>query len=216
MKFAIHFFLLLCLILCGSCSNKQKKFQPEATNDHEVAIIGSADGPTEIVIGEDSYKEDRDTVIYEIPQCRLWYTKGLSEADKGKEIRMWTERKEYWKDVQVINVFVANPTDAPINFGRHWNIYIWNGEKWVCPELKVSYIAWEDDLFVQHRGMLLYCFRFPVGEYYHLPKGKYRLTKTFKTNDKEITLTANFNIHDADIIQVKPLGKNGGGRVESK
>ena len=47
-------------------------------------------------------------------------------------------------------------------------------------------------------------------------KGKYRLTKTFKTNDKEITLTANFNIHDADIIQVKPLGKNGGGRVESK
>ena len=123
MKFAIHFFLLLCLILCGSCSNKQKKFQPEATNDHEVAIIGSADGPTEIVIGEDSYKQDRDTVIYEIPQCKLWYTKGLSEADKGKEIRMWTERKEYWKDVQVINVFVANPTDAPINFGRHWNIY---------------------------------------------------------------------------------------------
>lgn len=95
MKFAIQFFLLLCLLLCGSCSNKQKEFQPKATNDHKIAIIGSANGSTEIVISEDSCKQDKDTVIYEIPQCLLWYTKALSEANKGKEIRMWTEHEGY-------------------------------------------------------------------------------------------------------------------------
>lgn len=203
--------IILIIALCTSivsCTNKQKQ---------QNTIIGGADGTTEITIAKDNNnKQDRDTVIYEIPQCELWYTKELSEVDKGKEIRMWTERKEYWEDVQAINVFVANPTDAPINFGRHWNIYIWNGEEWVCPELKVSYIAWEDDLFVQHRGMLLYCFRFPVGEYYHLPKGKYRLTKTFQTNNEDITLTADFNIYDTDVVPVKSLGTNGGGIVESK
>lgn len=215
MKFAIHFFLLLCLILCGSCSNKQKKFQPEATNDHEVAIIGSADGPTEIVIGEDSYKQDRDTVIYEIPQCRLWYTKGLSEADKGKEIRMWTERKEYWKDVQVINVFVANPTDVWWNFGRDWSLSVWNGTDWVTPAFKQS-LSWTDDAFGIDKAPLFYCFRFPVGEYYHLPKGKYRLAKRFRANGKNLTLTADFSIYDTDIVPVKPLEITGGGRVESK
>lgn len=203
---AIILITALCTSIVG-CTNKQKQ---------QNTIIGGADSPTGIAITEDSSKQDRDTIIYEIPQCQLWYTEELSEADKDGEIRMWTERKEYWEDVQVINVFVSNPTDIPINFGRRWNIYIWNGKEWACPELKVSYIAWEDDLFVQHRGMLLYCFRLPVGEYYHLPKGKYRLTKTFHANNKEMTLTADFNIYDADIVPVKSFEKNGSGRVESK
>lgn len=202
--------IILIVAFCTSivsCANQQKQ---------QNTIIGGADSPTGIVITEDSSKQDRDTMTYEIPQCQLWYTEELSETDKDGEIRMWTERKEYWEDVQVINVFVSNPTDIPISFGRRWNIYIWNGEEWACPELKVSYIAWEDDLFIQHRGMLLYCFRFPVGEYYHLPKGKYRLTKTFHANNKEMTLTADFNIYDADIVPVKSFEKNGSGRVESK
>lgn len=203
---AIILITALCTSIVG-CTNKQKQ---------QNTIIGGADSPTGIAITEDSSKQDRDTITYEIPQCQLWYTEELSEADKDGEIRMWTERKEYWEDVQVINVFVSNPTDIPINFGRCWNIYIWNGKEWACPELKVSYIAWEDDLFVQHRGMLLYCFRLPVGEYYHLPKGKYRLTKTFHANNKEMTLTADFNIYDADIVPVKSFEKNGSGRVESK
>lgn len=203
---AIILITALCTSIVG-CTNKQKQ---------QNTIIGGADSPTGIAITEDRSKQDRDTMTYEIPQCQLWYTEELSEADKDGEIRMWTERKEYWEDVQVINVFVSNPTDIPINFGRRWNNYIWNGKEWACPELKVSYIAWEDDLFVQHRGMLLYCFRFPVGEYYHLPKGKYRLTKTFHANNKEMTLTADFNIYDADIVPVKSFEKNGSGRVESK
>ncbi|MFR3329842.1 MAG: immunoglobulin-like domain-containing protein [Odoribacter splanchnicus] len=206
MKFAIQIFLLLCLLLCGSCLNKQKKFQPEATNDHKVAIIGSADGSTEIVIGEDSCKQDRDTAIYEIPQCLLWYTKELSETNKGKEIRMWTERKEYWEDVQVINVFVSNPTDSILSFGRAWKLLVWNGADWVKPMSKQS-LFWNEDAFSIERSKMLYCFRFPVGEYYHLPKGKYRLTKKFWANEKKLTLTADFNIYDTDTAPVKSLEK---------
>lgn len=204
MKFATYFSLLLCLILCGSCSNQQKKFQPEATNDHEVAIIGSAGGSTEIVIGEDRCKPDRDTVIYEIPRCRLWYTKELSEADKGKEIRMWTEYEQYWEDVRVINVFVANPTDVWWNFGRDWSLSVWSGTDWVKPAFKRS-LSWTDDAFGIDKAPLFYCFRFPVGEYYHLPKGKYRLAKRFGANGKTLTLTADFSIYDTKAVPVKPL-----------
>ena len=32
---------------------------------------------------------------------------------------------------------------------------------------------------------LLYCFRFPIGEYYHLPKGKYRISKSFSLQEKD-------------------------------
>lgn len=198
---------MLCNCLILGCTNKQERRN---------TIIGGADGTAEIVIAEKSGKQDRDTVTYEIPQCRLWYTEELPEAGNDKEIRMRTERESYWEDVQVIDVFVTNPTDIPINFGRRWHIYVWNGEEWVYPELKVSHLMWEDDLFVQHRGMLLYCFRFPVGEYYHLPKGKYRLVKTFWANKKEITLVADFDIYSPEVVPVKSLGTNGGGRVESK
>ncbi len=201
--------VILIIALCTSivsCTNKQKQ---------QNTIIGGADDTTEIVITEDSSKQDRDTVIYEIPQCRLWYTKELSEADKGEEIRMWTERKEYWEDVQVINVFVVNPTDVWWNFGRDWSLYVWNGTDWAKPVFKQS-LSWTDDAFGIDKAPLLYCFRFPVGEYYHLPKGKYRLAKRFMANGKKLTLTTDFNICDTDVVPVKSLGTNGGGRVESK
>lgn len=86
MKFAIQIFLFPCLLLCGSCSNKQKKFQPEATSDNTVAIIGSSDGSTNIVI-EESHKIDKDTVIFESPNFNLWYTKDLPDKYKIKDFR---------------------------------------------------------------------------------------------------------------------------------
>jgi len=61
-----------------------------------------------------------------------------------------------------------------------------------------------------------YCFRFPVGEYYHLPKGKYRLAKRFMANGKILTLTADFSIYDTDVMPIKSLETNESGRVESK
>lgn len=180
--------IILIIALCTSivsCTNKQKQ---------QNTIIGGADGTTEITIAEDSNKQDRDTVIYEIPQCRLWYTEELSEADKGKEIRMWTERKEYWENVQVVNVFVANPTTTPLMFGRSWFVYRWNGKEWVTPEWKITGSSWEDDAFSKNKAPLLYCFRFPVGRYYHLPKGKYRISKSFHVRNKKMELKAEFEI----------------------
>ena len=77
-------------------------------------------------------------------------------------------------------------------------------------------LSWTDDAFGIDKAPLFYCFRFPVGEYYHLPKGKYRLAKRFRANGKNLTLTADFSIYDTDIVPVKPLEITGGGRVESK
>lgn len=108
MKAKIIILGMLCNFLILGCTNKQERRN---------MIIGGADGTTEIVIAEKSDEQDRDTVTYEIPQCRLWYTEELSEAGNDKEIRMRTERESYWEDVQVIDVFVTNPTDIPINFG---------------------------------------------------------------------------------------------------
>lgn len=44
------------------------------------------------------------------------------------------------------------------------------------------------------KGMLLHCFRFPVGSYYHLPKGKYRVCKSFYARKEEMELSAEFEI----------------------
>lgn len=44
------------------------------------------------------------------------------------------------------------------------------------------------------KGMLLHCFRFPVGSYYHLPKGKYRVSKSFYARKEEMELSAEFEI----------------------
>lgn len=182
--------IILIIAFCTSivsCTNKQKQ---------QNTIIGGADGTTEIVIAEDSSKQDGDTVIYEIPQCELWYTKELSEANKGKEICMWTERKEYWKDVQVVNVFVSNPTNNILSFGRSWALLVWNGKEWVIPQVKNTDLSWQDDLFISKNAPLLYCFRFPVGEYYHLPKGKYCILKTFWQygSGNKVDLKAEFEI----------------------
>lgn len=138
---------------------------------------------------------DQDTIIYEMPQCALVYTQKLKA--KGSEIKMWTESKNYWENIQVINVFVENPTNTPLFFGREWYIYRWNGKSWELPKQKSSDIlVWNSDAFMIKKAPLLYCFRFPVGELYYLPKGKYRITKSFWQNKKEIELIANFNIPD--------------------
>ena len=60
--------------------------------------------------------------------------------------------------------------------------------------MKVSCMIWPDDEFIMHKGMLLHCFRFPVGKYYHLPKGKYRISKPFGLAGKSIELNTEFEI----------------------
>lgn len=193
MKFTIQIFLFPCLLLCGSCSNKQKKFQPEATSDNTVAIIGSSDGYINIVI-EKRHKIDKDTVIFESPNFNLWYTKELPDKYKNQGFQMWTESEAYWGNMTVINVFVTNPTNEEFWIGRDWSLHIWNGEQWCIPQEKFE-LNVKADAFCKKKAPLLYCFRFPIGKYYHLPKGKYRISKSFSLQEKEeINLYAEFEI----------------------
>lgn len=176
--------------VCLSCTNKRQQFQPEATPDKESAIIGGSDTVTSIQV----VSADKDTVIYyDTPECYLWYVEDLPDKYKDKPVSMWTERPVYGENVQVINVFVANPTSISLTYGRDWVVEQWNGEKWVMAKTKGD-IAWYDDGFNKQKAPLLYCFRFPVSRYYHLPKGKYRIHKSFHAKREDMELSAEFEI----------------------
>ena len=185
----IILFAMLSSVVCLSCTNKRQQFQPEATADKELAIIGGGDTATSIQV----VSADKDTIIYDTPECCLWYVKDLPDEYKDKPISMWTERPVYWENVQVVNVFVANPTSVSLMYGRGWDLEQWNGEKWVRAKMKGD-IVWFDDGFNKQKAPLLYCFRFPVGRYYHLSKGKYRICKSFFAKRDNITLNAEFEI----------------------
>ena len=99
------------LILLAACVNKPGQPVQEATS---TAVIGGADSMTSIVVA-DTCASFQDTVTYELRQCQLWYTKDLPEEYNG-ETRLWTEYEVYTENVPVINVFVSNPTDIPLEF----------------------------------------------------------------------------------------------------
>ena len=181
MRITVLFFAA-CLGVFGCAGDGQK----------ESSVIGGADAATTIVVSDEA-DADGDTVRYELPQCCLWYTEALPEKYMKKSVCIWTEYPYYWEDVQVINVFVANPTATPLSFGRGWSLLRWDGERWSQPEFKRD-LSWQDDAFGVDRAPLLYCFRFPVGEYYRLTVGKYRLLKTFWQANKRIELTSEFEV----------------------
>lgn len=185
----IILFAMLSSAVCLSCTNKRQQFQPEATPDKELAIIGGKDTVTSIEIA----MVDKDTIVYDTPECYLWYVEDLPDEYKDKPVSMWTEHPIYWENVYAINVFVANPTSVSLMYGRGWILEQWNGKEWVMAKTKGD-ISWFDDGFNKQKAPLLYCFRFPVGWYYHLPKGKYRIKKSFNAQRKEIKLNAEFEI----------------------
>lgn len=154
-KITILLSVLACLI--GGCANRQNNHDKQGESEN--LRIGGADSTTQLSV-TDNLEMDSDTLIYELPQCQLWKTEELLAEYKGKPIEMWTEYKTYREDVAVINVFVTNPTDIPLDFGRRWNLYVWKDEKYDTPELKVPYLMWEEDLFISKEAPLLYCFRF--------------------------------------------------------
>lgn len=138
---------------------------------------------------------NRDTAIYEMPGYSLWYTCKLPAKYMAGGSRMWTEHETYQKSVNAVNVFVANTSDTTLTFGRKWSLYFWNGREWTGPETRGGMIIWEDDLAISDEAPLLYCFRFPVGEYYCIRKGKYMITKDFVyTDGKELVLKACFDV----------------------
>ena len=61
------------------------------------------------------------------------------------------------------------------------------------PELVADH-SWMDDSWEINEAPLLYCFRFPVGEYYRLSEGKYRISKSFRCGGRNVELEAEFEI----------------------
>ena len=117
----------------------------------------------------------------------------LPDEYKDNPVSMWTERPVYGENVHLINVFVSNPTSTSLMYGRSWNVERWNGKKWVMAKMKGD-IHWFDDGYNKQKAPLLYCFRFPVSMYYNLPKGKYRISKSFYAKREEIKLNAEFEV----------------------
>lgn len=199
MKTTFLFSVSVCLFLLAGCSNKRQQLQPQTTSDAEVVLIGGADDSTSIVISDENTVSDRDTILYQSPQFQLWYTEALPEKYKDKEICMWTEHANYWEDLQTITVFVANPTDTPLEFGREFDVRLLKDGEWVFPPQQDTshVISWKRDGLTCEKAPLLYCFRYNLSDFYMLP-GKYRLLKSFWQGRKEIKLAADFTIPERE------------------
>lgn len=146
------------------------------------------------VIPVEFKQSKKDTTRYYIPECFLVDVQDLFEEREDTSIVMWAEHPVYGTDVQAVNVFVENPTHTSLTYGRDWYLYQWNGKEWVLAKIKGPDIAWQSDGFDNNRAPVWYCFRFPIANYYHLSKGKYRICKSFYAGRQEIALHAEFEI----------------------
>lgn len=175
MKTALLSLVLACIV-CLSCTDKGRL--PQSGKRGNV--------PSDSLAG-------RYDVSYELPECELWYTSPLSDREGG--CRLWTEHKVYPENVRAINVFVANPTDIPLSFGRATSILHWRNGQWIPPEQKdKTYIgAVPDDAFVIQKAPLLYCFHCRLDDY-HIPPGKYCVQKSFSRGNETFCLTDTFEV----------------------
>ena len=178
MKPATGLFLGIALLGSLSCTNKQQP-QPKTIPDKEIAASG---------------KNDKDTIRYYIPECFLVDVQDLWDEPKDTSVVMWMEHTTYGTDVEAIHVFVDNPTTTPLTYGRDWYLHRWNGKEWVMPKIKGPDIAWFSDGFDNRKAPSRYWFCFPISSYYYLPKGKYRISKSFYAGGQEIALSAEFEI----------------------
>ena len=60
-------FAALSSAVCLSCANKQQQMAP----DKEPAITGGNDTATNIQISSQDTLPDKDTIVYDIPECCL-------------------------------------------------------------------------------------------------------------------------------------------------
>lgn len=185
----IILFAMLASLVCMSCTHKRQRAQQEATPDKELFVMESSD----TVAGIQDASVHKYSITYDTPECYLWYVMDLPDEYQDQPISMWTERPIYGENLHLINVFVSNPTSTSLMYGRGWAVERWDGEEWVMAKTKGD-IAWFDDGFNKQKAPLLYCFSFPIDRYYHLSKGKYRISKSFYAKREEIKLNAEFEI----------------------
>lgn len=174
--------LLWIALSCNSgCANKQQQPQPQPQTmlDKEIAA---------------SDKNDKDSIRYYILECFLVDVQDLWDEREDTSVVMWMEHSIYGTDVETIHVFVDNPTTTSLTYGRDWHLYRWNGKEWVMPKIKGSDIAWPSDGFDNRKAPSRYWFCFPIGSYYYLSKGKYRICKSFYAGSQRIALSAEFEI----------------------
>ena len=151
---------ILLSAVCLSCTHKRQQFKAGTTPDGDLTITGVNDTVADIQVTS----ADKDTIIYDTPECCLWYVEDLPDKYKGKTVSMWVEHTVYRENTQAINVFVANPTNVPLSFGRKWDMHVWNGSKWVSPKAKFSPFIWingfprkQNSLLSSGRTMRLPC-----------------------------------------------------------
>lgn len=117
----------------------------------------------------------------------------LPENFIGMTVQMKTEKKVYLTNLQFITIIVDNPTDIPLSFGRSWEIQIWDNNKWTTPEIK-KVLCWTDEALATQETFIRYYLTFPIGEFYKLKIGKYRILKTFYQNSDVVNLMSEFDI----------------------
>ena len=199
MKAVIIF--LICFFIVG-CTNKSKQKEEKGSDILELSLDNQQDDTTTSKEFDKkkqtiNLKNDNPITGYEFPGFWLMYSKELPDSVCcGKKYRVWTEKACYTRDVKTIKLFVENRTKKYWRFGRDWGLEVWNGSKWCTPKQK-TVLGWFDDAFTIPKAPLLYCFQFPIADYFYLSTGRYQIKKAFDMNDGRnlfVELYAEFEI----------------------
>lgn len=167
--------LLFCIHIVG-CTNKEKK--ETAAN-----VVNDT-----VVVEQDSVKPEVSYYDFSIIAIEA-----LQPNLTNKRISMGTEKPIYSTTMKHLTIWVDNNTDIPLTIGRNWSIEFWNGKKWSVPTMKKDLFWWDDaragkDIYIR------YYFQHPIGEYYVLKRGKYRIVKKFSQEQSLIKLYAEFEV----------------------
>lgn len=132
------------------------------------------------------------------PNCSPKYDFNIIKKEQlskvlDMEVQMKTEKKVYSTEIQHLTVIVDNPTDMPLLLGRNWKIEVQNQGNWIMADMKKE-LCWNDDGLMENETYIRYYFKYPIGEFYELKKGKYRIRKTFSQNNEILDLEAEFEI----------------------
>lgn len=174
MKIKLLVLLLFCTHLSG-CVNKAKE-ESAANVVNDTAVVSDS-------VKHDVPDYDFDIISIEVLQPNL----------SNKKIRMGTEKPIYSTTIKHLTIWVDNNTDIPLDMGRNWSIEFWNGKEWVVPTMKKD-LYWLDDARGSKETHMRYYFKYPIGEYYILKQGKYRIAKTFVQESTLIKLYADFEV----------------------
>lgn len=182
----VYFALCLCCLTACTDVRKSAPVVPEMGGD-----AGVADSAGAAEVSEAPKRAGRGLVAwdYDLLSCDIAYAPGRGDA------ALWTERQAYAEEVSSIDVFAYVATGKSLSFGRSWTLEKWDGNRWADAEWRVGGFISQDDAMAFDTIPLLLCFRVPVGNFYYLSKGRYRIGKDFRKDGKKLSLWAEFVIY---------------------